>query len=201
MITNKKAKGESIIYKYHSTQINLYDCASEKDFNFILLQKQITEDSLYREYPQVEEEFFLGAFKKDDPREEYGLENVPHVSVLYGLKEEQDYFKIRDKLKNFGAFEFEIGKIKRFGNENKPYDVLVIEIVSPRLSEIHKFIRENYKNDYSFPEYIPHMTLAYVKKGELKEIEGDSSWTGTKYKCDLLRFSHINKYFLDIPLG
>jgi len=195
-----EAKGTDVTYKSHSTQINLYDCSSEKDFNFLLLQKQIPDDLIYREYPQTEEEFFLGTVKKDDPREEYGLENTPHITVLYGIKDDKDYFKMRDKLKNFGPIEFEIGNIKSFRPEAKPYDVLIMEVISPRLNEIHKFIKESYDNNYSFPEYTPHLTLAYVKKGALKELEGECSWTGAKYSCPIIKFSHLDKYKLDIPL-
>ena len=200
---NKESKGSDVSYSSHSTQINLYDCTSEKDFNFILLQKKIPEEAIYREYPQVEKEYFinfLGTYKSDDPRESYGLESVPHVTVLYGLENQIDYFDLRDKLKNFGSIEFEIGKIKSFRSEGNPYDVLVLEIISPRLVELHKFVRENYDNTYNFPEYVPHMTLCYVTKGSLKDMEGPCSWTGTKYMCSMVRFSHKDKYYLDIPL-
>lgn len=200
MLKEKTAKGADVVYDLHSTQINLYDCASEKDFNFILLQKEIPECCIYREYPQIEKEIFLSIFQKDDPREEYGLENVPHISVLYGIKKEDDYFDMRDKLKNFGKIEFEIGKIKSFRNVDKPYDVIVLEIISPKLNELHNFLKEKYDNAFSFPTYTPHMTIAYVQKDKLKEIEGDCAWTGAKYSCNIVRFSHINGYFLDIPL-
>ena len=195
---DKLSKGSDVSYKYHSTQINLYDCCSEKDFNFFYLQKKVPNSMVYREYPQVAQ----GPFEmmQDDPREEYGYEHTPHITVLYGLKNDEDYFKIRDNLSKIDPFEFKIGNIASFRGDKNEYDVLIVEIVSPGLSKIHEDLKKKYDNDYKYPEYKPHMTLAYVKKGACKEIEGKSLWTGQGYTCPKIQFSHKDKYFLEIPL-
>ena len=195
-----EAKGKEVVYKEHSTQLNLYDCCSEKDFNFHFLQQRIPEDAIYREFPQVESPFLLGSMKTDNPKEKYGLESVAHISVLYGISDENDYFKLREKLKDFGKFEFKIGDVSSFRKEDKPYDVLILKIISPKLEELHKIIKDSCDNSYSFPEYIPHMTLAYVNKGMCKDLEGKSDWTGDTYSCGIIKFSHKDGYFLDIPL-
>jgi len=197
-----EAKGKDVQYKKHSTQINLYDCCSEKDFNFLFLQRNIKEDAIYREFPQIEEEAMLGiGFNLvDNPKEEYGYESVPHISVLYGISDENSYFLLRDKLKDFSPFTFKIGNVSSFRRDDKEFDVLMIQIDSPKLVELHNFIKENCKNTYSFPEYKPHMTLAYVKKGKCKELEGPCAWTGSEYTCGFFKFSHKDGYYLDVPL-
>ena len=195
-----EAKGSDVSYKSHSTQINLEDCSSEKDFGFFLTQRMIKEEDIYRKYPQIDaiDTFGLGGLKQDDPREECGLERTAHVTVLYGVKKENDYFKMRDDLKEFGSFPFQIGEISRFEQEDN--DVIIIKINSEKLHTLHNLLKEKYENTYKFLEYRPHMTLAYVKKGTCKELEGKCQWTGTIYTCANIKFSHTEGYYLDIPL-
>ena len=196
-MNNKISKGEKVEYKSHSIQINLEDYTSEKDYHFFYLQQQIPKQFIYREKLQV-----LGPFgiPQDDPKEQYGLENCPHITLIYPIKDEKDYFKLREKLKDFGSFEFTIGNIGSFRRPETKYDVLINEIESPKLQELHKYIKKNCKNNYKFPNYIPHMTLAYVQKRTCTELEGMSLWTGQKYTCKKIQFSHVDGYFLEIPL-
>lgn len=197
------SKGDDVQYKSHSTQINLVDCydsvynSAVMQNNFYFLQQHIKEEDIYRELPQI---FVPFSAPQDDPEEEYGFEITPHVTVLYGIKEDKDYFGIREKLKDFGEFEFEIGEVSGFRNDKNPYDVLIIKINSKPLEDLHKLLKENFENNYKFPEYKPHMTLAYVKKGACKELEGRCFWTDKKYICPKIQFSHIDKFFLEIPL-
>lgn len=192
-----RAKGEDTTYKFHSTQINLYDCCSEKDGGFNRAQLLIKDPQVYREHPQIKDSRF--GFLKDDPKEEYGYESKPHITVLYGLENEDDYFKIRKSLASFGEVPFTIGNIGSFRHDTNPYDVIILEIESTKLKQLHTQLREKYKNQYKYPEYKPHMTLAYVKKGECKDIEGPCAWTGTKYKAPKMIWSHTDGYYLDIP--
>lgn len=195
---DKLSKGDDVQYKSHSTQINLSDCTSEKDFSFYYTQHKIPEAVVYRELPQV----FKGPFDlpADDPKEQYGYESVPHITVLYGLKNAEDYFEMRDQLSDFGSFEFTIGDITSFRRPEMDYDVIILDIISEQLHKLHGMIRKKFKNDYKFPDYKPHMTLAYVQKGACIQLEGPCDWTGTTYTCAKINFCHKDKYFLEIPL-
>jgi len=197
IIANKIAKGEDKTYSKHSTQINLEDCASEKDRMFHSLQMQIKNADVYREFPQIENSFGI---MKDNPNEEYGFEIHPHITILYGLNEEKDYFDLRQKLKDFGPIKFTIGNISSFRNDDKPYDVILLEIESPKLHELHNFIKDSYDNDYSWPEYKPHMTLAYVNKNTCSLLEGDHKFHGRTFDIGMAKWSHSDGYFLDLPL-
>ena len=191
------SKGKDVTYKSHSTQINLSDC-SEDGFNiFYLLQQEIPDEKIYREHNQISDPL---AGSSDHPKEQYGYESIPHITLLYGIENAEDYFILRKALKNFGPIEFEIGEVSSFRRDETPYDVLITKIISKPLEEIHKAIKENLDNNYKFSKYQPHMTLAYVKKGECKDLEGRNFWTGTKYVCSRIQFSHIDKFFLEIPL-
>ena len=196
--TQKVAKGVGVKYDAHSTQINLYDNTSEKDFGFAQTQRLIKPDEIYREFPQVPAR--LGSLK-DDPRESYGLETTPHVTLLFGLLNDLDYFPIRQLVGGFEPFDLTVGEISSFRNPEKPYDVLKMTVVSPKLVELHDIIKSKFKNKESFPDYKPHLTLAYVKKGACKEIEGKCAWTGTSYKIRMIKFSHSDGYKLEMPVG
>ncbi len=101
-----------------------------------------------------------------DNDEIYGLEDEPHVTVLYGVHDNEVDFEdiknavdkkmsepIRAKVKGVSIFE------------NKDYDVVKLEIESDQLNELNSMIRENFPYTNNFPDYNPHMTIAYVKPG------------------------------------
>ena len=197
-VVYRLAKGKDVEYSKHSTQINLEDCSSEKDYNFITLLKKIPRDVIYRELPQIQSSLGI---QIDDPKEEYGIETTAHVTVLYGILKEEDYFDLRKKLSEIRPFEITIGDISSFRTPDKKYDVLKLTILSDKLNDLHNFIKKSYANDYSFPEYNAHMTLSYIKKNTCQDLEGPCFWTGTKYKVTRIRFSHKDGYYLDLPLG
>jgi len=173
---------------YHSTQINLKDCASEEDQRFHSAVGEIPDDQVHEVHPYQTE--FTN-----------GKEQHPHITVLYGLVNDKDYFSIRAACQKHGPIELEIGNIKAFRNPDSDCDVLVHEIHSEALHRLNATLSQ-FENKNSFPDYIPHMTLAYVKKGALAEYEGKpTSLTGEKYMANKIVFSHVDGYTLEIPLG
>lgn len=168
--------------KFNAILLNLYDFAPEKDFNFINLQREIDKNDVFDHHP------FQSKF-------ENGLELKPHITLIYGLEHEHDFDEISKIIKNEPPIKLEIGLIKSFRNESKPYDVLVIEIISEDLNRIHWMIRNKFDTQNDFPNYKAHMTLAYIKKGTCKDLEGRSDWTGKEYSCSNLVFSNAGGEF------
>ncbi len=160
---------KSGVRSFHSTQVNFHDCASEKDYNFYRIQQQIPKDAVIE------------------------LEDNPHVTVLYGIHDEDAYFKLMRIVK---PGRFTIGNLSSFRNPESESDVLIIEIVSPDLVDLNDKFKQNCKFTSTFPNYKPHITLAYVKKGALENFGGAFEWTGTTYDYDIVQFSHKDKYFL-----
>jgi len=64
-----------------------------------------------------------------------------------------------------------VTKIKAF--EMEDYDVLVAEVeLTPFLKRLNDSLKKlDHKNDY--PEYSPHITIAYLKKGRYKNYVTD----------------------------
>ena len=50
------------------------------------------------------------------------------------------------------------------GGDSKPYDVVKFKVQSQDLTELNKLCKE-LPNDETFPNYVPHITIAYVKSG------------------------------------
>jgi len=129
----------------------------------------------------------------------YSLANVKYyITVLYGLKKEVDFFKTVKILKDFGLIKIKIDKIDKF--EADDYDVLVYKIISPKLEELHTFLKETFANDFSYPIYSPHLTLAYIQKGKGDFLLGDTKWSGEEYIFNTIYWSHTNGFELPITL-
>lgn len=95
---------------------------------------------------------------------DYGLELEPHVTALYGILD--DECTIDDVKSCLAPVDKMIALVTGIGFFECPnYDVVKFEIHSPALVELNARLVSNlpYSNDY--PDYVPHMTIAYVKKG------------------------------------
>lgn len=93
-------------------------------------------------------------------------ETNPHITVLYGIRERTPDELDLASLSLPKKVEWEgLGK---FANEETPYDVLIIKIKrDTELQALFDYVNKVYPdNDNSFPDYIPHTTIAYVKKGQ-----------------------------------
>jgi 2'-5' RNA ligase len=102
--------------------------------------------------------------------ENYGVQKNPHVTILYGLHDEVTLDQVKSVFEDFkGGIDISIEGIGTF--ENKDFDVVKfnvlknesLKILNDRLSEL--------PNTNEYPEYIPHITIAYVKKGSGKKYE------------------------------
>jgi 2'-5' RNA ligase len=99
----------------------------------------------------------------------FGLEKEPHVTVLFGL---HDYVKT-DDFKNILVpirhIKCKTNKITCF--ENPEYDVVKFDIEGNYLHKLNKDLRDSVDYTTSFPQYNPHMTIFYSKKGSGKKYE------------------------------
>jgi len=115
----------------------------------------------------------LNIIEKDDIYNlpDYGLEKEPHLTLLYGFDgdvEPEDVKKILD-IKMKSPITISIYDISIFENEN--FDVVKFSIKSDELDKIHNSLKL-LPNKQSYPNYTPHITIAYVKKGTGKKYIG-----------------------------
>jgi hypothetical protein len=92
----------------------------------------------------------------------HGLETESHCTLLYGLNADVSLNAVKVKLQGFGFDKCIAHNISLF--ENKEFDVLKFDIKGDNLHAANKSLCElPYKTDY--PDYHPHMTVAYLKSG------------------------------------
>lgn len=95
----------------------------------------------------------------------YGIEDEPHITLLFGLHSDQiKDNNIKECISKFTFPELALHNASLF--ENEKYDVLKFDVIdkTKTLNKCNKALKLfPYTND--FPEYHPHCTIAYIKKG------------------------------------
>ena len=95
-----------------------------------------------------------------------GFESEPHITVQYGFDIKVRSKEVFSRLKLFPCSV----KFKNFSLfENDEYDVLKIDIVSSDLRKLNKAVNDKFEITTSYPDYHPHATVAYLKKGKGKD--------------------------------
>jgi 2'-5' RNA ligase len=115
-----------------------------------------------------------------------GRESSIHVTLKYGLHN-HDPFELRPLLQNYGPIEITLGKFSIF--ENGKEDVVKISVRSPRLVKLNSIITNQFENTETHPEYIPHITICYVKPELGKKYDGNTTFEGRKVILDKAEFS------------
>lgn len=161
------------MYDYNCIMIG-YDSIPEIE----KIQESLDKDDIYTGTEEEEKE---GA---------YGLEKEAHVTLLYGIKPEITWDDIKGYLKPLSEYKAILANLSTF--ENEEYDVLKIDVKCPKMHDTNKELRDNIDYVETYPDYHPHMTVAYLKKG-----------TGKKYTKDMLDkiIEPKAKYFLYSKAG
>lgn len=141
--------------------VDWIDNTSEKDFRLIRLFQEVPKDAIYSEMEH-------GADVK-------GLETVPHVTIATGLDEAE--IKQTRRLVGWAAKkfppEFKMLEINIFSQME--YDVLHIPLQSFFITRLQSALAHHlHSMDNKDRSMIPHITLAYIKKGTCRD------WIGRK---------------------
>lgn len=125
--------------------------------------------------PQSDFIFEWGRLNVPDERLYFGDPNTnpreteQHVTVKYGLTVDQVPDELRQITEAFKPFPVYIGKVSLF--RNPEFDVVKLDVESPWLRKLNAEISA-FPNEDKHPEYHPHLTIAYVKKGSCDDLEG-----------------------------
>lgn len=155
----------------------------EKFISFLESKKNKTYDKgcamLYFDFPdfkklteQIEE---TDIYTKDG----YGIETEPHVTLLYGLEPGVTLEQVEEIISELEFSPVKIGGASLF--ENEEYDVLKFTATSSNLRVANRKLKElPYQNDY--PDYKPHLTVAYLKSGRGKKYV--EKFSGMNWELD-----------------
>lgn len=92
-----------------------------------------------------------------------GREKEPHITVKYGVPMATPSEELRAIVHSFRPFSVQLGGVSLF--ENELFDVVKLDVISDQLHEMNRQISEAFPVESKFKDYIPHATIAYVKKG------------------------------------
>lgn len=130
--------------------------------------------------------------------ENYGIQSNPHVTILYGLHKEVSLDQIKSVFEGIdGGIDISIEGIGVF--ENERFDVVKFNVVpSETLLDLNNKLSE-FPNSNEYPEYEPHITLCYTKKGTGKKyIRDDYRYTVDNVKKICYSLSNGKKFYFEI---
>lgn len=121
----------------------------------------------------------------------HGIQKNPHVTILYGLHDGVTEDEVKSVFENFdGDINIKVDGIDIF--ENEKYDVVKFNVKPDgALQQLHDKLSE-FPNSNEYPDYKPHITIAYVKSG-----------TGEKYVKPEYKYEvkNANKITYSMPNG
>jgi 2'-5' RNA ligase len=136
-------------------------------------------------------------FVPDDCLADDGREDVPHVTTLFGLHTNNPLI-VENAVRGFGEFELRFGLVSRF--ECPEYDVLKLDVQSDGVRRLNARLSESCENTQTHPTYIPHCTIAYVKKGSCRNLDGSEFMLDMGFHAVSLLFSGKDRTKKEIPL-
>lgn len=109
----------------------------------------------------------------------YGLEQDPHITLLYGFVQpardvERKILaqRIKQSTSNWSSLHVYSYNIDCFDTAEE-YDVLKFNIsYQPQLWSYRSQLENNFKYETSYPDYKPHATIAYLNKGQATKYMG-----------------------------
>lgn len=114
------------------------------------IQDEIPDDILYTD--------------KDIP-DYYGKEKTHHITVAACLDNDVNLEEIKKILKPLPQYTAYLKGVSSFANPE--FDVVKCDVVSKELTDTNKAIYNKFESHSSYKDsYHPHLTLAYVQKGQ-----------------------------------
>jgi len=129
----------------------------------------------------------------------FGREKDIHVTLL-GPLDEQNISFISSAVHDENPITCVLGKIDLFKSNSK-YDVIKIEVVNQTILNLNQRLSKNICNTPRFPLYIPHVTIAYVKKGLGDQYVNNTYFEGQQFNIIELQLSHKSGQKHIIKLG
>jgi 2'-5' RNA ligase len=134
----------------------------------------------------------------EDEKGSMGREDEIHVTVFYGI-EDPTPDSFRGAVEAMAPFDVRLGLVTLF-RDKKDHDVVKIDAEAPELHKLHDLIKGSAKAESSFPTYVPHITIAYVKKAAGDKVLGSDEFRGETFKVNSLVFKDTDKNEIKIPM-
>lgn len=159
-------------YKYSSTQVNLPADLSARVARWG--ERNVLDLDLFEE--------------EEEPPSRHSREYESHITILYGIHE-ADPQRVLSLFRGVKPFTIELGRVSLFKLSPK-FDVIKIEVLSPRLQELNELVRQRVTTTQVYPDYRPHVTIAFAKKGLYDHLEGHTAFAGLTFDAKQIQFSN-----------
>ena len=93
----------------------------------------------------------------------YGIQDNPHLTLFYGLHDDVTEEMVKSVFDNIDKINIKVKGIGIF--ENKDFDVVKLNVISDEILKGINRELSKFPNSNEFPDYSPHITIGYVKKG------------------------------------
>ena len=128
---------------------------------------------------------------------DYGYEKEPHTTIIYGLHQDEiNLDEIYNEIKKLKPVNVSIDTISFF--ECDEYDVVKFDV--PITSELKTYRKTfmKFPNTQTYNNYVPHLTIAYVKKGEAKKYAQKIKHFSVKFDKAIYSSPNHNKKYFDL---
>lgn len=124
---------------------------------------------------------------RDPKNPTLGREDELHVTILYGIHSAfpDQTFKL---LRNENRINVRLGEVHIFKKADW-FDVVTIAVEGADLERLNAKLRGNIRHSCRYKIYVPHITIAYVNKGESKGLEGMCKFGNRTFVGDTAVFS------------
>jgi hypothetical protein len=112
-------------------------------------------------------------------------ETEPHITGKYGINENLSKDLV-NLVTGFGKVKVVLGVTSIF--EGEGHDVLKIDVIGDDIKRFNSMIVRNIKCIDKFPTYVPHLTIAYMKRGSAAPYIMDKRFSGTELTFDSVSF-------------
>jgi len=106
---------------------------------------------------------------EDESEFGFGREYYFHVTMISSVLENNEKI-ISESISREKPCDCIMGQIGFFRTNSK-FDVIFVEVINEKLNKLQKNLECSIKNKLIFDHFIPHITLAYLKKGSNIAIE------------------------------
>ena len=127
--------------------------------------------------------------------EHHGKQKDPHITILYGLDSSVIDEEVKVIFQDVKKEDFKIDVLDINLFENEDYDVLKIEIRNNLLNKYYNELKK-LPNHSSYPQFNPHVTIAYLKSGLGKKYVEKNPDIKLKVKSIVYTKSNGEKIFL-----
>ena len=117
----------------------------------------------------------------------YGITHNVHITLLSDIID-SDLKKIKQSVENIPTFSCVLGEMKKFTTNSK-FDVLYIDVLSDDAIKINKELSQYLSHSKFYVNYIPHVTICYLKKGCGENFLGSKYFNGSGFQVETITFS------------